>query len=173
MMEEFVIWVDGDDQAIGTGEKLATHVAGQLHRAFSVVVFNSQGEMLLQQRALGKYHSGGLWSNTCCGHPRPGEETLAAGHRRLMEEFGFGCALEEAFTFVYTAPLEQGLTENEYDHVLCATCDDVVPHPDPDEIAAWRWMSLADLLADMERVPEHYTYWFKILMAYPYWQARG
>lgn len=170
-MEEYVIWVDENDQEIGTGEKMATHVAGQLHRAFSVVIFNSQGEMLLQQRTLSKYHSGGLWSNTCCGHPRPGERTLVAGRRRLMEEFGFECDLEEAFTFIYTAQFDTGLTENEYDHVLCMTCDDIVPQPAPDEIATWRWVSLADLLTAMLQHPEQYTYWFKILMTHSYWQT--
>lgn len=169
-MEEYVIWVDRDDVDIGSGEKMATHASGKLHRAFSAVVFNSKGEMLLQQRAPGKYHSGGLWSNTCCGHPRPDEETVAAAQRRLMEEFGFTCELEEAFTFIYTAKLDHELMENEYDHVLCATYDEVQPQPDPDEIAAWRWMTIVKVLADMIQHPEQYTYWFKVLMQHPYWQ---
>ncbi len=163
-MEEQVIWVDAEDREVGVGEKLATHREGTLHRAFSVVIFNSAGEMLLQQRAVTKYHSGGLWSNTCCGHPRPGETTEAAGRRRLQEEMGIECPLEEMFTFLYRTELGDGLSENEYDHVLVGHCDGLTPHPAHDEVADWRWVNMADLRRDIAAQPEQYTYWFKVLL---------
>lgn len=162
-MEEQVILIDEHDREVGVGEKLATHREGALHRAFSVVIFNSAGEMLLQQRAVTKYHSGGLWSNTCCGHPRPGETTEAAARRRLQEEMGVDCPLEEAFTFRYRTELEDGLSENEYDHVLVGHCD-VTPQPTRDEVGDWRWMCMADLRRDIAAQPERYTYWFKVLL---------
>lgn len=163
-MEEQVILVDADDREVGVGEKMATHRAGALHRAFSVIIFNRAGEMLLQQRAVTKYHSGGLWSNTCCGHPRPGEATAAAARRRLGEELGLDCPLEEAFAFRYRTPLADGLSENEYDHVLIGHCDGLTPQPAPEEVGAWRWMSMAALRADIAARPEQYTYWFKVLL---------
>ncbi|MBN1874045.1 MAG: isopentenyl-diphosphate Delta-isomerase [Anaerolineae bacterium] len=163
-MEEHVIWVDEQDREVGAGEKLATHQKGQLHRAFSVVVFNSRNEMLLQRRAETKYHSGGLWSNTCCGHPRPGESVIGAARRRLMEELGIDCELGEVFSFKYEARLDHQMTENEYDHVLVGHCDDIIPNPNPDEVSEWAWMSPEDLRRDVHTYPQRYTYWFKILL---------
>ncbi|HNT74026.1 MAG TPA: isopentenyl-diphosphate Delta-isomerase [Anaerolineae bacterium] len=163
-MEEQVILVDKEDREIGTEKKMATHRKGLLHRAFSVLIFNSAGEMLLQQRAATKYHSGGLWSNACCGHPRPGEPTAAAARRRLHEELGMDCPLEETFAFYYRAELEDGLSENEYDHVLVGQCDGLTPQPDSTEVSDWRWMDMAALRADIAAQPERYTYWFKVLL---------
>jgi len=162
---EEVILIDVNDQEIGVGEKMATHWEGKLHRAFSVIILNAKGELLLQKRAASKYHSGGLWSNTCCGHPRSGESTVQAARRRLQEEMGFDCELHEVFAFHYRAQLDGGLVENEYDHVLVGRCDDPSIVPDPDEVGEWRWMSSDALRRDMQANPDAYTYWFKDLMA--------
>ena len=158
---EYVVLVDEEDRQIGLMEKQAAHIDPHLHRAFSVFLFNSKGELLLQQRALSKYHSPGLWTNTCCSHPRDGETTLQAAKRRLMEEMGLSCELREVYTFVYKAPVGQGLTEHEFDHVLFGHSDDT-PSINPDEVASWKYMSLDDLRNDMVAHPEHYTEWFKI-----------
>lgn len=160
-MQENIILVDKDDNEIGVGEKLAVHKAGKLHRCFSSFVFNSRGELMLQQRALTKYHSGGLWTNTCCGHPRPGEGTEAAAHRRLKEEMGFDCDLREAFTFLYEAKLDQGITEREYDHSFIGIFDGE-PILNPDEVADWKWIKLKELEQELESHPENYTVWLKV-----------
>src|SRR6185503_9661232 len=123
MTDEMVVLVDEDDREAGTGEKMAVHRSGRLHRAFSVFVVDGEGRLLLQRRAAVKYHSAGLWSNTCCGHPRPGETILAAATRRLKEEMGFECRLRPAFSFIYRAALDHGLTEHELDHVLLGSHD--------------------------------------------------
>jgi isopentenyl-diphosphate Delta-isomerase len=159
--EEKVVLVDPDDNPIGTAPKLQAHLEGRLHRAISVFVFNDRGEMLLQRRAESKYHSGGLWSNTCCSHPRPGEETIAAADRRLREEMGFQTPLEAAFTFLYRAELEAGLVENELDHVFVGTTD-AEPMPDPREVDAWRWIDPTDLRRELAEHPETFTAWFPI-----------
>ena len=158
---EYVILVDENDQPIGQMEKQAAHVTPHLHRAFSVFVFNSKGELLLQQRAFSKYHSPGLWTNTCCSHPRAGETTLEAASRRLMEEMGIVCDLREVYTFIYKAPVGQGLTEHEFDHVLIGRSD-AIPNLNAEEVASWKYMSLDDLKEDLLLHPEHYTEWFKI-----------
>ena len=158
---EYVILVDENDQPIGQMEKQAAHVTPHLHRAFSVFVFNSKGELLLQQRAFSKYHSPGLWTNTCCSHPRAGETTLEAASRRLMEEMGMVCDLREVYTFIYKAPVGQGLTEHEFDHVLIGRSD-AIPNLNAEEVASWKYMSLDDLKEDLLLHPEHYTEWFKI-----------
>ncbi|MEO8946019.1 MAG: isopentenyl-diphosphate Delta-isomerase [Gemmatimonadaceae bacterium] len=163
-VEERVVIVDEFDQAVGCVEKLLAHRTGLLHRAFSVVILNPRGEMLLQQRALSKYHSGGLWSNACCGHPRLGEGTVAAGERRLQEELGISCTLEEAGSFVYTANLDDSLVEHEYDHVLLGTAD-TNPIPDPLEAMAWRWFNVRDLTREMSINPSHFTTWFPMVVA--------
>jgi len=164
-MDEQLILIDEHDREIGVGEKMATHREGKLHRAFSVIILNAKGEMLLQKRAASKYHSGGLWSNACCGHPRPGEPTAQAGRRRLQEEMGFDCELHEVFAFAYRAQLDGGLVENECDHVLVGHCDNPPIAPDPDEVGDWRWMLPDALREDMQANPDAYTYWFKDLMA--------
>ena len=158
---EYVILVDEQDKETGTMEKLQAHAEGLLHRAISVFVFNTNGELLLQQRALDKYHSAGLWTNTCCSHPRPGESLADAAHRRLQEEMGMNCELDEAFSFTYKAELEHGLTEHELDHVFTGITD---AHPllNPTEAAAWRYMRINELQHDIAEQPGVYTEWFKI-----------
>ncbi len=163
-MEERVILVDAEDRELGPAFKLPAHRTGQLHRAVSVFVFDDRGRLLLQQRAATKYHSPSLWSNTCCGHPRPGEATSEAAHRRLREEMGFDCALCEAFSFVYRAELAGGLVEHEYDHVFVGQYDGR-PRPDPEEVAAWRWTSLDTVIRDAREHPDSYTTWFRILLS--------
>lgn len=158
---EQVVLVNENDEAIGVEEKIRAHQIGALHRAFSVFVFNSSGQLLLQKRALTKYHSRGLWSNTCCGHPRPGETVERASRRRLSEEMGFDSELRKLFDFVYRARLEDGLTEHEYDHILVGHFDGV-PKADFTEVAEWKWMDLATLRVDLEEHPESYTYWFRL-----------
>lgn len=162
-MAESCILVDESDIQIGTEEKIKTHEKGLLHRAFSVFVFNAAGELLLQQRSFTKYHSGGLWTNTCCSHPRPGEETLAAAHRRLKEEMGFDCPLEEVFTFRYTAPFGNGLTENEYDHVLFGDWDGEF-QSNPDEVAATRWVNPNTLKEELAQDPNQYSAWLHVCL---------
>ena len=161
-MKEFVVLVDQDDQKLGLMEKQQAHVAGLLHRAFSVFVFNSNGELMIQQRAASKYHSPTLWTNTCCSHPRYNETYEQAAHRRLQEEMGFDCDLEFKFSFIYKAHLENDLTEHELDHVFIGTFDDE-PNLNPEEVMAYRWVELDDLKKDMEKNPQNYTAWFKII----------
>lgn len=158
--EPLVILVDTQDNEIGVAPKMQVHLDGVLHRAFSVFVFNRKGELMLQQRAFNKYHSGGLWTNTCCSHPAPGETNEQAAHRRLEEEMGFDCELEHAFAFLYRTDFENGLTEHEYDHVFFGY-DEPIPHLNPDEVADYRWVSLAELDAWMTDRPEDFTFWFK------------
>lgn len=160
-MEEHVILVDQEDHQKGTMDKMEAHLFGVLHRAFSVFIFNSKGELLLQQRALNKYHSAGLWTNTCCSHPRPGEHTLDAAHRRLMEEMGMTCNLDYGFHFTYKASFSNDLTEHEYDHVFFGQSD-VLPQPNPTEVAAFRYISIDALKEDLEKEPEQYSAWLNI-----------
>ncbi|WP_316749847.1 isopentenyl-diphosphate Delta-isomerase [Pedobacter gandavensis] len=159
--EEEVILVDENDKPIGTMPKLAAHLAGKFHRAFSVFVFNSAGELLLQQRAADKYHSAGKWTNTCCSHPRPGELTADAANRRLQEEMGMECELSPVFSFSYTAELENGLIENEYDHVYFGSTD-TLPVPNPEEVAAFQYISMEALEHRLQQDPTAYTEWLKI-----------
>lgn len=161
-MEEFVVLVDQNDQKLGLMEKQQAHIAGLLHRAFSVFVFNSKGELMIQQRAASKYHSPTLWTNTCCSHPRDNETYEQAAHRRLEEEMGFDCELDYKFNFIYKAHLENDLIEHELDHVFIGTFDDE-PKLNPDEVMAYRWVELDDLKKDMEKNPQNYTAWFKII----------
>lgn len=157
-MSEYVIIVDENDGEIGIEEKIKAHKEGKLHRAFSIFIFNAKDEMLLQKRARGKYHSGGLWTNACCSHPRPGEQVGLAAHRRLVEEMGFDCELKEIFPFRYEAVLDNGLIENEVDHVFIGGFDGR-PTPDPKEVDAWRYMPIEELKKDVNETPEKYTYW--------------
>lgn len=162
-MNEQVVLVNERDKEMGFMPKMLAHMQGALHRAFSVFIFNSKGEMLLQRRAIDKYHSGGLWTNACCSHPRPAEKIFDAANRRLQEEMGMKCELEVRFSFVYKAYLGQGLTEHEFDHVLTGYTDEI-PKPDAEEVAEWKYISMKELEADMEQHPEQYTQWFRICM---------
>jgi len=162
--EEFVILVDENDREIGTMEKMQAHREARLHRAFSVFVFNDKDEVLIHQRAFTKYHSGGLWTNTCCSHPRAGETVLEAAHRRLQEEMGFDCNLAEAFSFTYRAELDNELTEYEFDHVVLGRFNGE-PTMNPDEVADYRYINWEELKADVEQHPEVYTEWFKIALS--------
>lgn len=161
-MEEKVILVNENDEQIGLMEKIEAHEKALLHRAFSVFVYNDKGEVMLQQRALSKYHSPGLWTNTCCSHQREGESNVDAGKRRLMEEMGFTTDLEESISFIYKAPFDNGLSEHEYDYILIGKYNEE-PNLNPDEVAAWKWMSLEDIQKDLKENPEIYTAWFKII----------
>ena len=164
-MKEEVILVDGYDHPIGTMEKLQAHRGGHLHRAISIILFNHQGEMLLQKRAKKKYHSGGLWSNACCSHPRPGEPTLDAAKRRTKEELGIDVALSFAYSFIYKAALENNLTEHELDHVYIGYVDGDL-QVNPDEIEDWKYLSVDRLKEDIRLQPSHYTYWFKLIVSH-------
>ncbi len=156
-----VILVNETDEPIGTMEKMEAHRKGLLHRAFSVFIFNDQGEILLQQRAADKYHSPGLWTNSCCSHPFPGEGSMEAAHRRLMEEMGFDTDLEKAFHFTYRTDFDNGLTEHEFDHVFTGTYNGPV-NPDPAEVQSYRYADLESLRTDIAANPGNYTSWFKI-----------
>lgn len=161
-MEE-VILVNDKDEPIGTMEKLEAHQKGKLHRAFSVFLFNTEGQLLLQRRALHKYHSGGLWTNTCCSHPRPGEDTLLAAHRRLIEEMGLQAELTFKTSFLYKSEFENGLTEHELDHVFTGSCN-AVPQPNKEEVDSYEWLSPEAIKQDILSNPEKYTTWFRIAM---------
>lgn len=156
---EYVTLVDASDRLVGRAEKMEAHRRALLHRACSVVLLNGEGEMLLQRRSPAKYHSGGLWSNTCCTHPRPGESPLEAAGRRLREEMGMEADLEPLFAFVYRAELEDGLVEHEYDHVFGGR-GDTDPRPNPAEVVDWRWAALSEVARELDERPEHYTRWF-------------
>jgi len=160
-MTEMVILVDPHDREIGIEEKIKAHRDGKLHRAFSVFVFNEKGEVLLQQRAFNKYHSGGLWTNACCSHPRPGEAIEQAAGRRLQEEMGFACQLHRAFQFIYKAELDGGLIEHELDHVFIGTYSGAV-HPDASEVADFRWHNVQAIKHDLKHSLAKYTVWFKL-----------
>lgn len=158
---EDVILVDLNDNVIGTMPKMEAHLQGKLHRAFSVFIFNTRGELLLQQRAIEKYHSGGKWTNTCCSHPRLGEETIDAANRRLLEEMGMQCDINYVFNFTYKANMMDGIFEHEYDHVFFGISDEL-PVIEPTEVAAYRYMSMDALKLDIDTHPERYTAWLKI-----------
>lgn len=162
MAKEKVILVNENDEQIGLMEKIEAHEKALLHRAFSVFVFNDKNELMIQQRAHSKYHSPGLWTNTCCSHQREGEGNIEAGKRRLQEEMGFTTPLKETISFIYKAPFDNGLTEHEYDHILIGYFEGE-PNLNPEEVAAWKWMSLDDLKEDMAKNPDIYTEWFKII----------
>jgi isopentenyl-diphosphate Delta-isomerase len=159
--KQFVVLVDKNNKKIGVEEKIKAHKTGKLHRAFSIFIFNSKGEVLLQQRAKTKYHSGGLWSNTVCSHPRPGETYSKATHRRLKEEMGFDCKLKKLFCFIYNAGFKNGLSENEYDCVFTGRFDGV-PRPNKKEVMDFKWISVKDLKKDIKKHPNKYSVWLKI-----------
>jgi isopentenyl-diphosphate delta-isomerase len=159
-----LILVDEQDRQIGVCEKLAAHQhGGKLHRCFSTIILNSKGEMLIQQRAAGKYHSAGKWANACCSHPIPGEDAIAGGQRRLTEELGLGVRLHEIGTFIYRAELDHGLTEHEFDHVLLGRTD-ATPQPNPEEVQACRWVAIDQLHDEVTADPERFAIWFRIMM---------
>lgn len=161
-MDEVVL-VNELDEEIGVMEKLAAHQQPNLHRAFSIFLFNANGEMLLQQRAFTKYHSGGLWTNTCCSHPRPGEDTLQAANRRLFEELGMSSELIKAFHFTYQAHFDNGLIEYEFDHVFVGEVTTPIV-PNPDEVFDYSFQSITNIKNQIVQEPELYTPWFKIAL---------
>jgi len=160
METEYVVLVDAQDKEIGTLEKMQAHREGKLHRAVSVIVFNSKKQVLLQKRAIVKYHSAGLWTNTCCTHPRPGEKTLDAAKRRLYEEMGIRCELKKIFELTYNFKLADDLSEHEFDHVFAGICDEV-PLPDPMEVSDYKYIEIKDLEKQMNDAPEQFTAWFR------------
>ncbi|MFM2139543.1 MAG: hypothetical protein RJA57_1850, partial [Bacteroidota bacterium] len=156
-----VILVDGTDRPCGRMEKMEAHRRGLLHRAFSVFIVGSDGRMLLQQRALSKYHSGGLWTNACCSHPAPDEDTAVAARRRVREELGIDIPLERLFDFTYRAELEGGLTEHEFDHVFLGRYDGPLPF-NTAEVMAVRWVPMSEIERSLSGEPESFTVWFRI-----------
>lgn len=162
--EELLILVDENDVETGHSDKDTVHKKGYLHRAFSVFIFNSMGFLMLQRRAMGKYHSPGLWSNTCCSHPRKGEKTSAACSRRVMEEMGIQCNLNFAFSFTYRAEFENGLIEHEFDHVYFGFTDKIAK-PNAQEVMDWKYISIKELQKNILTNPEDYTEWLKICFA--------
>jgi isopentenyl-diphosphate delta-isomerase len=168
-----VILVNEQDEPTGTMEKIAAHKKGLLHRAFSVFIFNSKGELLLQRRALNKYHSGGLWTNSCCSHPEPGEETPVAAQRRLQEEMGFTSPLEKIFDFIYKAEFDNGLTEYEFDHVFAGEYEGTIEY-NKEEVMDYCYKSLRDVRSSLKEHPQKFSSWFQL--AFPkteaWWQQR-
>lgn len=162
MAEEYVVLVDENDNKIGIMPKMLAHEKALLHRAFSVFIFNNKGELMLQQRALSKYHSPGLWTNTCCSHQREHETNIEAGKRRLEEEMGFVTELTETTSFLYKAPFDNGLTEHELDHIMVGYYEDD-PFINKEEVEAWKWRDLEEVKADIAINPQDYTAWFKII----------
>jgi len=163
-VEEKVVLVNEENIVLGTMEKLEAHQKGLLHRAFSVLLYNDAGEMLIQRRALGKYHTPGLWTNACCSHPREGEAVTAAASRRLREELGIEIPpedLQEKGHFIYKAAFDNGLTEHEYDTMVAGYFDGTVDHINPEEVESVRWIDMETLKLEIEENPEKFTPWFK------------
>jgi isopentenyl-diphosphate delta-isomerase len=160
-LNEMVVLVNPQDQEMGLMEKMEAHRTGALHRAFSFFIFNSKGEWLLQQRAHGKYHSGGLWTNACCSHPRRGETAAMAATRRLQEEMGLYCQAKPLFHFIYRSEFSNSLIEHELDHV-CVGYSDQLPNINDDEVASYRYISTDALEFELKAYPEHFTVWFRI-----------
>ena len=159
---EKVILVNKKDEEVGVEEKIKVHKEGKLHRCFSIFIFNSKGELLIQQRAKSKYHSALLWSNTCCSHPRPNEKLIEAAKRRLKEEMGIETDLKEIFSFIYKAKVGD-LIEHEFDHIFLGKFNGK-PNPDPNEVENWQWISPKELKKDIKKNPKKYTPWFKIIL---------
>ncbi|MBK78513.1 MAG: isopentenyl-diphosphate delta-isomerase [Flavobacteriaceae bacterium] len=162
MSEEMLILVDENDNQIGTMGKMEVHRKGLLHRAFSVFIINKKNELLLQQRAFSKYHSPGLWTNTCCSHQNEGETSIQAAKRRLNQEMGISTSLEFLFSFIYRAEFENGLIEHEFDHVIIGRSNQD-PKIDKNEAESWKWVSVDLILKDLEINQDKYTVWFKII----------
>lgn len=162
MKKENVVLVDRNDNPMGLMPKLEAHEKGVLHRAFSVFILNQKGQLMLQRRALDKYHSPGLWTNTCCSHPRESESNIEAGVRRLKEEMGFTTPLKSMFSFIYKSKFDNGLTEHEFDHVLLGYYDKQ-PFINTIEVSEWKWMSLDKIILEIKNKPEDFTVWFRII----------
>lgn len=160
---ENVILVDEQDNAIGVMDKMEAHQKGILHRAFSIIIFNSKGEMLIQKRANSKYHSGGLWTNACCSHPLPEETMKEATRRRLNYEMGIDLEPDFAYKFIYNIPLDKNLIEHEFDHVFTATYDGI-PVVNSEEVEDWKFMNVSSLKEDVQANPNRYTHWFKLIL---------
>lgn len=163
MSNDYVILVNESDQETGVMEKLEAHQKGLLHRAFSVLVMNNRGEILLQRRAFKKYHSAGLWTNTCCSHPKPGETTLEAASRRLKEEMGFVCELTINQHIIYKVEFPNGLIEHELDYIITGKYN-LDPAINPEEVAEWKWISPEQLRLEIENNPQDFTHWFKLIL---------
>jgi isopentenyl-diphosphate delta-isomerase len=163
VQREEVVLISAEDVAYGSMEKIQAHREGLLHRAFSVLIINDAGEMLIHQRALGKYHSAGAWSNACCGHPRPNETTQTAAERRLHEEMGFTVPLKKLYHFTYKTDLGNGLSEHEFDHVFLGVYNNA-PLPNPTEVADWRYVSIDRLQQELKLKPEQFSFWFRLIM---------
>lgn len=163
-MSSPVVLVDDEDRPLGTAEKRRAHQKGWLHRAFSAFVFDARGRLLLQKRAPNKYHSGGLWSNTCCSHPFPNEEPIDGARRRLSEEMGFDCPLSAAYQQRYQLPVGDDLVEHEFDHVFVGRAAAPEIHPAPAEVSDWAWVHLETLREDVRVQPHRYTVWFRLLL---------
>ena len=163
MQEEKVVLVDKNNNQIGLMPKMEAHLKGFLHRAFSIIIFNSVGEMMLQKRASTKYHTPNLWSNTCCSHQRENENNISAGKRRLKEEMGFVTNLYDFGSFIYQVSFSNGLIEHEFDHILLGVYNGI-PKINPDEVDEWKWISIDELCIDIKKKPEKYTAWFKIII---------
>jgi isopentenyl-diphosphate delta-isomerase len=161
--EDILILVDEEDNSLGYETKSIVHELGLRHRAFSIFIFNRNNEMLLQRRASRKYHSAGLWTNTCCGHPVKGEDVLAGAKRRLMEEMNMEADLSEVTVFQYKVLFENGLIENEVDHIFYAESDDT-PKPNPAEVDEWKYISMENLRKEISTNPGNYTEWFKMIL---------
>lgn len=160
-MKEYITLVDGNDQVIGKEEKLTAHKEGKQHRAFSILIINDKKQMLIHKRESNKYHSGGLWTNACCSHPRYNEDLLEAAHRRLVEEMGFDCHLKPLFSFKYCHTFDSGLIENEYDHVFLGVYNEETIEPNPNEVEDYQWIDYELLLKNIESNKDQYTVWFK------------
>ena len=163
MTKEFVILVDENDNDIGVMEKLQAHQEGKLHRAFSIFIFNDKNEMLMQQRSLSKYHSAGLWANSCCSHPRPNETIKDAANRRLYEEMGMSCDLTIKTNFIYKSQFDNGLTEHELDYVLVGYSNQE-PIINKDEVEHYKWQSISLIKEDIAANPNHFSFWFKLAL---------
>lgn len=163
-MSETLIIVDEKDNIIGTEEKLKTHIDGLLHRAFSVMIFNNKGQLLIQRRAANKYHSAGLWANSCCGHPRPGEGNMEAAKRRLQEELGFSCDLVKISELKYSLKLQNGLYEKEYTHIFAGTYGGIL-ELNPNEVSEVKWENPAELQKKSTLMPERYASWFNLYLS--------
>ena len=162
-MKEIIICVDKNDNEVGHVEKMEAHIKGLLHRALSIFVFNEKNELLLQKRYSGKYHSPGLWTNTCCTHPNKNESTDDAAIRRLQEEMGFSCELKEVFSFMYYIKFDNDLIEHEFDHVYFGRYSNEISI-NPLEVEDYKWISLDNIKVDLKTNPDNYTFWFKYII---------